>query len=766
MNFRQLLSSFIILLAILLLCPIDESLAQESGKVSQVLVVGNLRVEPQAILQLIKLQPGVEYSSAQLTDDIKSIYRSGFFDNVSGRPERTGGKLNVVFYVKEKPAIRNITITGNEAFKEETIKEKLGVSSKFFLDRKKIATGVDEIVKSYQADGYYGAKVTVEELQIDDEQIDLKVVIEEGTHKKIRLVLLEGVFKADESDLRDAIKTTTYSWLYSWITGSGVVKQEILDNDVKEINKFYLDHGFVDVRVAEPVVTDYDDGLEVIFKVDEGNHYNFGSIVASGDLKDDSVSDTLKGITSKAGEGFNLDQMRKDTFVVSEKFTDIGYAFANVEPLTTVNRQNQTVDVNFKVSKGNLIYIDHINITGNKKTDDNVIRRTLVVSEQELFRSSKVKRSQELLQRQGYFDGITIAPEPSDREDTMNLGVAVKEGNTGTFSIGGGIGSGEGFIFTSKISENNLFGSGNSLSLDVAAGSRRENYVLSFNNPRLYDTHVSMGLDALSVRRRYDQFDNRQTGGGISFGYPLMFLGEELAQDYRASIGYQLLNIEILDVADDAPQLIQDSQGSSVASIFTPSLTRNTINNPLDPSTGSKQQGSMELAGAGGDEEYWLLQLSNSFYYPLWESPVGNFVFANRIKFGYGENLKSEESFPLFKRFFPGGINSVRGYGANELGPKDENGNEYGGNKQLIANFEMIFPLAQSIGLSGVTFYDIGNAFDDDIGISTSGLKQAVGWGIRWRSPIAPIRIEFGYPIDKDSGSKSFVTNFSLGAPP
>lgn len=744
---------------------IQSSVAQEQGRVNDVIVQGNKRVEVSAILQLVKLLPGSEYSQTQLTDDIKSIYRSGFFDNVEGHPSRTGGRLNVVFVVKEKPAIRDIKFTGNEAFSEETLKEKLGVSSKFFLDRKKIATGTEEILKAYQADGYYGATVKTEETFIDDEQVDLAVNINEGELKKIRNVVFEGVSKADEDELHDAVKTSSYSWLYSWITGSGVVKKEYLDNDVKELNKYYLDHGYVDVRVAEPTVRDIEDGLEVVFKVDEGDHYNFGTLTASGDLKDDSVGKTIEGIASKPGESFNLDQMRKDTFIVSEKFTDVGYAFANVEPITNVNRSNKTVDVNYKINKGNLIHIDKINITGNNKTADNVIRRTLLIYEQDLFKSSKIKRSQELLQRQGYFDGVTIAPEPSDREDTTNLGVAVKEGNTGTFSIGGGVGSGEGFIFTSRVSENNLFGTGNSLSFDINAGSRRENYVLSFNNPRVFDTFVSMGLDGMSVRRRYDQFDNQQTGGGISFGYPLMFLGEDLAQDYRASVSYQLMHIDIVDIDEDAPTLVQDSAGGSIASMITPQLVRNTINNPLDPSKGSRQQVSVEMAGLGGDEDYWLVQASNSFYYPLWESPVGNFVFANRVKFGQGENWSGENSFPLFKRFFPGGINSVRGYAANELGPKDENGNEYGGNKQLIANFELIFPLVQSIGLSGVTFYDIGNAFDDDIGISVTGLKQAVGWGFRWRSPLAPIRIEFGYPIDKDSGDKSFVTNFSLGAP-
>jgi len=727
-------------------------------------VRGNSRVETATVLLQVKTKPGEQYNSEKVATDIKEIYRSGYFEQVSAKVEKRGRESILVFQLVEKPAIRKIKFDGAKEIKEDKLREKLNLSAKFFLDKRKIEAGVEEIKKLYQSEGYYGTSVEYVITPDQENQVDLTLLIKEGEKKHIEEVVFEGNDKVASSDLRDVISTTRYKWWSSWITGSGVVRQEEMENDVRELNKYYLNHGFVEVKVAQPEIQEGENGMKVLFKVEEGEVFRFGKLGARGDLVDGSQAKTLEGIEINSGDTFSLDNLRKETFQISEKFTGVGYAFANVEPVTNVNKESQTVDVSFEINKGSLVTVNRINITGNRKTKDNVIRRSLQLSEQELFSSTKIKRSQELLQRLGYFDEVTITPEPSDQPDDVDLGVAVREGNTGTFSLGAGLSSGEGFIFSSRISENNLFGSGNGLALDVNTGTKRENFVISFNDPRVNDTRLSAGVDLLSVKREFDDFDRHQTGGSLTFGYPLWFLDPETADDVRLSLAYELLKIKIDDVDDDAPTLIKDNEGDSVSSSVTPQIVRNTIDNPLDPSKGSRQQLSVELAGLGGDEEFWLVEAANTFYYPLWKSPIGNFVFSQRTRFGYGETF-NDEDFPLFKRFFPGGINSVRGFESRELGPKDADGNEFGGNKQLIGNFEVIFPLIQSVGISGVTFYDIGNAFDDNESIDVGDLRQAIGWGIRWKSPLAPIRIEFGYPLDKEKGDKSFVTNFSFGAP-
>jgi len=727
-------------------------------------VRGNSRVESATVLMQVKTQPGDRYDPDKVAADTKEVYRTGYFEQVVSKLESGPAKTTLVFQVVEKSAIRRIKFDGAKEIKQDKLREKLNLSSRFFLDRRKIEAGIEEIKKYYQSEGYYGTTVEYVVTPTEQHEVDLTLLIKEGEKKKIEHIVFEGNQQVDSDDLEDVVETSRYKWWSSWITGSGVVRQDTLENDVRELNKYYLNHGFVEVRVAQPVVEEDPEGLKVVYKIEEGEVYNIGKVSASGDLVNKSISQTIDGVELETGDVFNLEQLRKDTFKVSEKYTDVGYAFANVEPATNVNKADKTVDVNFVINKGSLITVNRINITGNKKTKDNVVRRSLQIEEQELFSSSKIRRSQELLQRLGYFDEVTITPEPAEEPNEVDLGVAVREGNTGTFSLGAGISSGEGFIFSSRISENNIFGTGNAVALDINTGTRRENFVLSFNNPRVNDSRLSAGVDLLSVKRQFDDFDRSQAGASFTVGYPLWFLGEEAADDVRASLSYDLLNIEIDDVDFDAPQLVKDNEGESVSSSVTPQITRNTIDNPLDPTKGSKQQISTEVAGLGGDEEFWLLQASNSYYYPIYKASFGNFVFAQRTRVGYGETF-NDEDFPLFKRFFPGGINSVRGYEARELGPKDEAGNEYGGSKELIANFEIIYPLIQSVGISGVFFYDAGQAFDDEDPIDIGELRQAIGWGIRWKSPLAPIRIEFGYPLDREDGDKSFVTNFSFGAP-
>ncbi len=581
---------------------------------------------------------------------------------------------------------------------------------------------------------------------------------------RLREIVFEGNTEISDDELADLVKTERYHWWSSWITGSGVVKKELLEQDTRELALYYLNRGYAEVQVGEPTVDRTEEGLRLTYRVQEGALYHLDQITAEGDLVDGSVEQTLEGIEAKSGAVFSVDQLKKDTFSISEKFTDVGYAFANVEPDTRIDRDAHVVDVKFRINKGDPVQVNRINITGNQKTRDNVIRRSLKMTERELFSSSKIRASQQALTRLGFFEEVTISPEPTNTPGEVDLAVGVREAQTGTFSIGAGVSSGEGFLFSGSISERNLFGRGHTLSFNVENGTRNDNFVLSFDNPRVNDTQWSFGADALSVEREFDDFDRKQKGGAITAGYPLYFLGPEHEDEVRFTLKYELLEITIDNVDLDAPDLVKDEEGESTSSSVTPRLVRNTIDNPLNPSEGSRSVLSTEVAGLGGDEEFWLFQASNTLYYPIAETSIGKFVFSQRTRLGYGETF-NDEDFPLFRRFFPGGIDSVRGFDSRELGPKDEQGNEFGGSKELIANFEVIFPLISSIGIRGLAFYDVGNAFDDNESIDFSELRHAAGWGIRWSSPLGPIRVEIGYPLDREEGEDPVVTHFSFGAP-
>ncbi|MCB0344546.1 MAG: outer membrane protein assembly factor BamA [Bdellovibrionales bacterium] len=732
--------------------------------ISKISVEGNRRIPYSTVMLQVSSQPGAPLDDSAVQNDVKEIYKTGFFEQVTAKVRQRGNSSELVFDVVEKPALRGVLLQGNDEVGDDTIKEKLNVSARRFLDKQKILAGIAELKKHYQTLGYYDTEIDYTVTPVLDNQVDVTFKIKEGEKVRLRKVAFEGNRKIDTSDLESIVKTSSYSWWSSWITGTGVVKEEQLEADTREITRYYLNNGYADVRISEPEVERDEKGLKVTFKITEGEQYTFDEITVSGDLIGESVQTTLDGIKAEPGKTFNVDDLRQDSFLITDKFTDLGYAFANVEPLTEIDRDAHTVSIKFNVNKGERITVNRINIRGNTKTLDNVVRRTLKINERDQFSSSSIRRSQELLSRLGYFDEVTITPESTEKKDEVDLNVSVREGSTGTFSAGAGVSSGEGFIVNTRVSENNLFGYGYSLALNVDVGSRNDNVVVSFDNPRVNDSWWSAGFDILSVEREFDDYDRRQQGGSITFGYPLVFLGAELLDDFRFTIKYEYLNIKINNVDEDAPVLIQDQEGTSTSSGITPRLVRNTIDNPLNPSRGSRQLISLEMAGLGGSEEFWLFRFTNTWYYPLVDTDVGPIVFSNRIRFGYGDTWDGDD-FPLFRRFFPGGINSVRGFESGELGPKDENGNEYGGSKELDGNFEIIFPMFAELGLKGVVFYDVGNAFDDDENIDLAELRHAFGWGFRWNSPLGPIRVEVGYPIDREEGEKGVVTHFSFGAP-
>ena len=314
-------------------------------------------------------------------------------------------------------------------------------------------------------------------------------------------------------------------------------------------------------------------------------------------------------------------------------------------------------------------------------------------------------------------------------------------------------------------SENNLFGTGKRAEASVDVGTQRNNVILSLEDPRFNDSHVSLGTDLYYTQRDFTDFSRELEGVGVTAGYPLDEWFGDAWEDYAASLKYEYQGIKISNVTSaNAAPLVIASEGSTTSSAFTPRIQRNTINNPLNPTDGSRQSLSLELAGFGGDEKYYLFEAKNTTYYPLLDKDSGDLTFSYRAVLGVGETYNGDP-FPLFKRYFPGGINSIRGYKSRGLGPKDINGNAYGGSKEFVNNFELIFPLISSAGIRGVVFYDVGQAFDDGRNIQIQDLRQAYGTGIRWMSPIGPLRVEVGFPVSRKQDEKAVVPMFSFGAP-
>jgi outer membrane protein insertion porin family len=740
------------------------SYAQESYSVSGVEVDGYRRIDPAAIKSQLSAQSGT-VTSAQINNDVKTLYNSGFFDQVSVAVTHGGGGRPILRYsVVEKPVARKIFIKGNDAVSESDLAEVVKIEGKKFVDKNKLQALIRKAVSYYQGQGFYDAELDYTTVPVGDNEVDVTFNVTEGTRYRVREVKIQGANELDPGAISGDMNIKTYKWWNSWLFGTGRVNQEMMDADKQVIRQYLMDHGRLDGQVGEASVEKRDDGLYVTFDITEGREYKVGKVLATGDLVDSSQDTTLKGIKSESGDVFNASQVREDIFAITDKFSDEGYAFANVIPNTALNREDGTVDLSFASTRGQRVKINNITINGNEKTYDHVIRRWLAIGEQETYSGTKIKRSQTLLQRLGAFDEVSITNKATSDPAAVDLDVMVKEATTGSFSAGAGYSTANGSLFNTRVSENNLFGTGRKLNLNLDFGSQVTNQMLSLDDPRINDTWVSGGLDLFRTTRQYNDFRRELTGGSGTLGYPLERVFGENFQDINANLKYELQNINISNIRYYASQFVKNSEGKSTASSVTPSLIRNTINNPLNPTRGSKQVVSVEFAGPGGDQEFYLVEARNSWFHPLWETTFGEFVISDRTSFGYGESL-NDDPFPLFRRYFPGGINSVRGYRNRTLGPEDLNGREYGGSKQFVNNLELIFPLINSAGFKGVVFYDAGQAFDDNESIDFGALRQAWGYGIRWNSPMGPIRVEFGYPIARQDGERGVQTMFSFGAP-
>jgi outer membrane protein insertion porin family len=737
----------------------------KSLDVHKVTVSGARRIAEAAIVSQLKHTKGA-VSPDELSEDVKTLYRTGFFDRVSVRVEGGDAHATVVYEVTEKPVIRKIFVTGNKEIKESDLSGVFSLGTRRFLDRARLDGMARAAVQYYQNKGFYDATVDYAVTSISPDQSDVTFTVSEGSRFRIQEIRFRGLKELDGDDLRSKIETKRYKWWNSWLLGTGRLNQEQLQTDKSIVTQQLLDHGLIDGTVSDPAIERVDDHLVVTFDVNEGGQYRVGPISASGDLVNGSLSETLSGISLSTGDVFNASEARKDAFDISDKFSDVGFAFVNVVPRTNVNRNDKTVGIDYSIAKGEEVSVRRVTIKGNSKTYDNVIRRDVKIPEGGIYSSSKLRRTETLLRRLGYFEEVTIGTDPvPGRSDQVDLTLNVREASTGAFSAGAGFSTTDGAIFNSNISENNLFGTGRQVALNVDVGSLRNNAVLSFTDPRLNDSLLSAGVDLQHATRELIDFSRAATGVGTTWGYPLEPLLGSWAQDINGSLRYDFMSVEILNVQEaNASPIVIESEGKSTISAFTPQIIRNTIDNPLNPTKGVRQLFGVEFAGLGGEQEYYLVTAANSWYRPLFALSNGPVIFSMRTRLDYGESL-TDDRFPLFKRFFPGGITSVRGYRNRTLGPRDDQGRQYGGSKELINNVELIVPLIQAAGINGVVFYDVGEAFDDDASIELSALRRAYGGGIRWASPMGPIRIEFGFPGDRRPGERGMVTLFSFGAP-
>ena len=735
-------------------------------RISTIHIEGNEKTDSGAILRRVESKAGGRLDPEKLQDDLRSIFAMGFFDDVQIRAEETAAGTRITFTVTEKPVISQVIIGGNRKLKEKDIRERIAVVPNTIINPRLVREAADSITQLYKEKGYQDTLVESEIIDTAHNRVNVRFEIEEGERVHIREISFTGNQSFRPRQLRKQIKTKTKG-IFSWFTRSGRLQPDILEQDRARLAAFYLNSGFIDVRVGEPEVELVKNRLVVTFNIEEGARYRVGEIGLAGDLifEEEELREKIK---LSREEFFSRQVLREDIDRLSDRYAQDGYAFTDVEPLVTRDDENLRMDVVYHIDKNVLVHINRIIIRGNTRTRDNVIRRQVKVAEGGILDTTAVRKSMENLQHLNFFEEIDVRPEPALlRDDLMDIQIDVKEKPTGTFSIGAGYSSMDHVMVMGQISQENFMGRGQRLAFQADISSKANYYNLSFTEPHLDDSNLLFGFDLYNWRREYIDYTRTSTGGALRFGYPL-------GDKWRAYWGYGYEKSKISGVGANPSQWILDAMNLKINSFIRLGVNRDTRDNHLDPTRGSFHDIGVKHAGGflGGDTAFSRFEGSTTWFFP-WDGIPGlretkswwlnSTTF--RLKGAMGYIRENEDGkLPIYEKFFLGGLRTMRGFETATISPRDPaTGDRIGGEKMWYMNSEWIFPIVDDIGLKGLVFFDAGNTYTRSENWSASGLKKSVGLGFRWLSPMGPLRLEWGYNLDPEDDERRTVWDFSMG---
>ena len=730
----------------------EEARAEEEYPVMAVEVEGNKIVSTATILAKIKTRPGDRATPQAVDEDIKRLYGTGFFVDVSAevRPYKEGKRVR--FRVKERPLVVGVVVTGNRNFREAKLREEMKTKEQEMLDRRQLKEDMDRIQQLYRTKGFHLAEVS-NEVKVEEATNKATVffTVKEGGKIRVRRIDFVGNKQISDRKLRRAMATKQ-----GWVFTAGYYRPEVLEEDAERLKGVYRLEGYTDVQVrAETVFDERKQWLTVTMTIEEGMRYLVGETSFQGvrELPEAGLREKLKLVP---GEPFSQERLFQDTAAIQSSYFAKGYMAASVEPSTVLNSKTNRVDIGYQVEEGSVSTAGQILIRGNVKTRDLVIRRELRISPGERFDGEKLRRSKERLYNLGYFEEVTLETTPSDQPGSRNLVVTVKESKTGSFSFGGGFSSLDRLIGFAEIVQRNfdLFnwptfvGGGQELKFNVQAGSVRRDFQLSFTEPWIFNRPYLFGFDLFNRTRTRGQgfsFDLTRRGGDLR-------LGHSWGDFDRLDGMYRLEGVRVADVPDGASSALRDEEGSHTLASVSLGYTRDTRDNVFSPKGGYFFNSGIETAGGflGGSRDFWKWTGTGStFFTPLIKSQVLEF----HLSLGLADNFGGSKAVPIFERFFAGGADSVRGYRERRVGPKDPITNDpVGGEASALFSAEYTVPVAEF--LKGAVFFDVGNVWDRVGGFLREGFKSGTGIGARIKTPFGPVKLDYGWPINPDRGER------------
>ena len=724
--------------------------AAANYQIADVVIAGTDRVSNASIRSVLNIVPGQIVTSEEIDQALRDIFALGRFDDVSAEVTERDGESILTFTVRERPLLREVRLEGFDELSEEDLRKLISITTPALYDPAQVAATVEAFRQAYIEEGHHAAKI--EPLVTTDENNEaiLTLKIDEGENILVGNIVFDGNRVFDDKQLKKIMETRERWWL-SWLTGRGTYREDMAQNDVVLITQAYHDQGYMDVEVRQPQVALSADGkfLELLIEIEEGIQYRVGEVAVDGDLLK-PAQELLALVTMTPGAVFSRSDLRSSVLAVNDLYADQGYAYVNVVPLTRKDRELRKIDLTFEIEQGPLVHIDNIRILGNTKTRDKVIRRQLDLAEGDRFSASKIRSSRRGVRNLGFFETVNIRDREGTDPSLADLEVEVAERPTGTFTLGAGYSSVDHFVVQGSVSQDNFRGYGVKLDLAASLGGTSTTYRIGVTDPYFLDSKWTVGFDLYKRDQEWTDFSERTTGAAVRGGHPL-------SRNVRGLLTYRYEDKTIYDVTSES-LLITEQEGDSTLSSLTAALNRNSTDYYQDPSTGGISKFTFEYAGLGGTEYFGKVVGSHRHFWPLFL----NTVVSLHGQIGYVFKTTDEE-IPIDEKFFLGGLRSIRGFDTREVGPRDDlTGDFIGGEKSAFFNLEYLIPISRSLGLKGVVFFDAGNAWRQQEDYFRD-MRYSAGAGIRWFSPLGPLRFEWGYNLDPEEDEKRTVFEFSIG---
>ena len=741
------------------LCSIADSLAsqiKENILVSKIIFKGNKRVSDDAILNIIETQKGDKLDQEKLDRDLRLIYRMGFFDDVgielSDNPD---GKI-VTFNVVEKPTIVKITFIGNNTKKATKLLEELGLKLYEVLNRNEVRQSINRLLEAYKTDGYYNVDIKYNVKELPDNEVVLTYVIEEGEKVYIEKIQFVGNSVFDEGDLQDIMLTKEKNWL-TWFTSSGVLDKKKLEYDLGRIGQYYDSHGYINARVSAPEIAydEKEEGLIITISIEEGTQFLVNDVIFEGDLL--VSTDVLqKALDIKKDDPFSSVKIYTNTDKIKDIYSDMGYAYTEVDFIAKYVPDSNYANAVVTIEKNKRVRIERINFFGNEITKDKVLRRELKLAEGDYFSSSKLARSRQNLERISIFENHDVKTRRGSSDDKMIIDIEGEEQLQRSVSFSAGYGGYEKFQISMQYENSNLGGRNQNFALNALLGKKTTRFDISLTEPWMFDKPVRGLISLYNWDIDYDEFERERMGGKAGLAF---LLGLD---DYtRGTVQYAYDQSTVTDVNINASKFIKSMEGDYTTSSVTLGVERNSKNRIWDTSSGSLTYATFEYAGGplGGNVAFNKYVAGHTFYIPaIWNTVL---VVSTEVGFVQG---RSGGELPLYEKFLLGGIDTVRGFDYGTISPLDpDTRDEIGGDRMWLYKVEYRFPLVKGEGMTGLVFFDAGNSFDREESWK-KGAGTSVGFGIRWRSPMGPLRLEYGYKlntVENDRGGGKF--EFKIG---